>query len=435
MKDLLEKIKRSIAEEKQNCARLWTPFEEARASYAKSVEGGEIKGTEPEHLQKLDDLLKPYNDAKDRLKQHEDQYEKIAGYALLDGVVSPVSDEQKERIDRANEQKTLASVGERLVGAKQFKELVERAGFSSADVPVGIHSFGKVLSRAELKTLITSGSTSGGAFVVPDRVDPIDLPRRTLTLFDLITVGETDQDVVEWVAKTSRTNAAAETAEAGATGDGSGAAPESAVAWAVQSTNVRDITHFMPVTKRVMANAAQLRSDIDAELGDGARERLETQCLNGNGTAPNLRGILQTSGRLTQALGADTRSDAMHKGITQVLKEFFTPDGIMLTPDDAEQVYLEKDANGLYIYGPPSSPNRGTIWGLRTIVTAGMPASTGLLGAFRRGATLWLREDLTITASDSHDDFFTRRMVAVMAVIQAAFAARYPKAFCELTGF
>lgn len=431
MKELLEKIKGSIAEEKANCARLWTPFEAARKSYADAVEKGEIKGTEPEHLQKLDDALKPYNEAKDRLKQHEDQYAKVAGYALVDGVVPPVSDEQKRDIEAARERKVSTSVGQRLIESAGYKALAAL----SEGAQLGVQPIGKILERSELKTLITGGATSGGAFVVPDRVDPVDLPRRTLTLFDLITIGETDQDVVEWVEKTSRTNNAAETAEAGATGDGSGAAPESALAWAVKTTQVRDITHFMPVTKRVLANAAQLRSDIDTELGDGARERLETQALNGNGTAPNLRGILQTSGRLTQALGADNRSDAIHKGLTQVFKEFFIPDAVMLTPDDAEQMYLEKDANGQYIYGPPSSPNRGTIWGLRSVVTPAMPASTGLVGAFRRGATLWFREGLVITASDSHDDFFTRRMVAIMAVIQGAFAARYPKAFCELTGF
>jgi hypothetical protein len=83
-------------------------------------------------------------------------------------------------------------------------------------------------NREELKTLLTGLSrTSAGAFIVPDRQPGlIPLALRPLVVRNLVTVGDTNVDIVEWVKENSFTNAAAETAEATATATG-GTKPES----------------------------------------------------------------------------------------------------------------------------------------------------------------------------------------------------------------
>lgn len=328
------------------------------------------------------------------------------------------------------------SAGERLAATEAYQALKQAGAFANPDIPLGTTPGIKLLDRAELKTLITGeSSTSGGAFIEPDRqAGMVDLARRPLVVADLVNVATTDSDLVEWVEQTSRTNAAAETAEAIATGDGSGAAPESAIAWAIKSTDVRDITHFIPATKRALADAGQLASMIDMELRDGVRERLDGQMVNGNGTAPNLRGILNAAGLLAQALGADSRSDAIHKAMTQIRLGFREPTDLLIHPSDWEQTVLEKDAQGAYIYGPPSAPSRRSVWGLNPVVSPVIPVGTALVGNFRQGATLWLREGLSVAMSDSHSDFFTRRMVAVLAVMRGAYATVRPTCFCTVTG-
>ncbi len=421
IRDMLEKVRKELAAKRAEAAAARKRMQELFAS-ARS-EGVDILHDDAAFA-KLDEAGKVYDGLRDEIAGLEERQSRLI--AMLPG-----EEATRPLVQAAARPST---PGKRYVESETYKSLKAAGAFDNQDVPLGTTPAVKILDRAELKTLITSGGTSGGAFVQPDRVDFVGMPRRPVRVLELISTGDTDSDVVEYVEQTSRTNAAAETAEASATNDGSGAAPESAMAFAVRQTNVRDITHFIPATKRVLSDAGQLETLIDQELRDGVMERLEGQIVNGDGTGVNLRGILNTAGILTQALGTDSRSDAIHKAITAIRKEFYEPDAVLLNPDDAEQVFLEKDSAGNYIYGPPSQAGPRTIWGLTPIVSPVIAAGTGLVGAFRPGATLWLREGVSVAASDSHGDFFVRRMVAMLAVLRAAFAARRPKAFCTVTG-
>lgn len=433
IRKLLDQARKEIATKRAEAEKARADM---KAQFASAREAGVDVLHDDEAFTKLDEVGKVYDGFRDEIATLEAKRDRLLATIGDAAAAAPAPE--------PNGQKTVpVSAGARFVESDVYGALLKSGTLRSKDSPLGSTELVEILSRKEFKdllvgrkTLVTSGATSGGAFVPEDRIPGLfaDLPRMAPTVLDLLDISETDLDVVEYVEQTSRTNAAAETAEAGATGDASGAAPESAAAYAVKTANVRDLTHFMPSTKRVLANTPQLSGLLDAELRDGISDRLATQVISGNGTAPNLRGIINTTGILSQALGTDSRSDAIHKGITQVRKELYEPTDLVLQPDDAEQLFLEKDANGNYIYGPPSAPFRSTVWGLRIVVTTHITVGTGLLGAFRRGATLWLREGVSVSASDSHSDFFIRRMVALLAVMQVAFAAHRPKAFAQITG-
>jgi HK97 family phage major capsid protein len=292
----------------------------------------------------------------------------------------------------------------------------------------------KVLDREHAKALITGLSdTSAGAFVTADRQGFYGLLLQTPVVLDLITTGETDSDTVEYVKQTSFTNAAAETAEATSLSDGS--KPESAMAFAVVQALVRTIAHWIPVTKRALNDAAGLRTLIDSQMREGVRQRLEAQVINGNGTGENLRGILNTTGIGTVAVGAspDQRLDAIHRAITTVRLAFIEPNAVALHPQDFEDIRLMKNANGDYLYGSPAQAGPTTIWGLPSAVTTNVPNGTGIVGKFNE-AILWMREGIALAASDSHADFFIKNLVAILAEARAAFGIPRPAAFCAVTG-
>jgi len=60
-----------------------------------------------------------------------------------------------------------------------------------------------------------------------------------------------------------------------------------------------------------------------------------------------------------------------------------------------------------------------------------VPAGVALVGDFRR-AVLWDREQANITITDSHDNFFIRNMVAILAEERVAFGVIRPAAFVEI---
>lgn len=432
---LADTLKSEIDKKKGEASTAWKTFEDMRASATK--EGVDF-AKDLDAFAKLDDASKAYSTVATEIDGLTDQWHRTLGMA---GVAAPENPLDRKGLDPNTPGPgglvIAKSMGERYVDSEEYKTLIGTPGFRQNAVPIGTGGAKQIADVRETKTLITGASdTSAGAFVLADRQgDLVDLPRRPLTMADLVTVGDTSSDLVEYVEQTGRTNNAAETAEAGATGDGSGAAPESAVAFAVKNTPVQDVTHFIPATRNAISDAGQMQTIINAEVVDGVRERLDTQLAGGNGTAPNLRGIYNTAGILTRALGVDSRSDAVHKAITDIRLQFFEPEIIGLHPNDAQDLFLEKDANGAYIYGPPSAPVRASIWGLRPVVSPVFTNGTPLLGSFRRGATLWVRDGVSVAVSDQHSDFFTRRMIAVLGVMRAAFAVTRPKCFETITGF
>src|SRR5207244_293993 len=101
----------------------------------------------------------------------------------------------------------------------------------------------------------------------------------------------------------------------------------------------------------------------------------------------------------------------------------FNSTGIIMNPLDAETIWLSRengDGTGAYLFGAPNNPGPRTLWGLPVAETPAMPAGTALVGNLR-AAIFWLREGAQVVASDSHVDFFTRNLVAVLAEMRGGF--------------
>lgn len=344
------------------------------------------------------------------------------------------------------------SLGQRVTESAAFKAMV--APFTKSDGGVYIPERARVASDPiGFKALFTGGSdTSGGAFVVNERTDIVEmLGRRELKIRDLVSVRRTTSDTVEYVTQTSHTNAAAPVAEATSsasptTGASSGAAltldanggykPEGAWAFAVQSTTVKTIAEWVPATKRAVADVAQLEGLINDELVADLQETEEAQILGGSGSGQNLLGILN-SGIQTQA--ATTTNDATwfasyRQAMTKVnVVGRATVTGIVVNPAQAEKIDTAKDAqNRFYGVGPFGLGPR-SLWGAPVVVSEAITAGTALVGDFSK-AVLWDREQASVTMTDSHADFFIRNLLAILAEERVAFAVTRPNAFCTVTG-
>jgi HK97 family phage major capsid protein len=304
------------------------------------------------------------------------------------------------------------------------------------------------------KALVTGASdTSGGAFVTPARYGPVTdlIGDRELSVRDLCTNINIQSDTFEFVQVTGKTNNAAAVAEATTSDDAtstantttgeittdpaSGVKPESAMTLAVVSTPVETIAHLMPITRRAAADAPQVRQLVDQFLLAGLAEEEEDQILNGNGTSPNLDGILNTTG--IQTVGsAGTDIDAIVDAIRTVRAERRRPTALVVHPNDwySTGFLLAKDTNGNYLLGDPraSVEQLNTLWGLRVVVTEAMTENTALVGDFRQ-AVVADRQQAAIYVTDSHKDWFGRNLLAVLAEERLALGVLDPAAFCTVT--
>jgi HK97 family phage major capsid protein len=289
------------------------------------------------------------------------------------------------------------------------------------------------------KALVTGDDdTSAGAFVQTDYTGIYEpLGRRPTTVLDLISMRPTQSDLVEFVRQTVQASQAAPVAEAnvtnytGATGEVEGAKPEATVAFEKVQLPVKTIAVWLPATKRGLSDAGQLRGLIDQELRDDIQEELEDQVITGDGIGENLTGVLNTAGVLTQAWDTDILRTARRAITTLRVTGRSRPTAWALHPNDWETIDLTQDAQNRYYFGGPLAMGTRTLWGVPVVECEGVTEGVGILGDWRK-AVLWNRERSTIQVSDSHEDFFVRNMVAILAEMRAAFGLIRPSAFVEV---
>jgi HK97 family phage major capsid protein len=288
-----------------------------------------------------------------------------------------------------------------------------------------------------VKTLINSGIGSFGNAINQERLPGIDTTSfsRPLTLLSLITRSQTSSNIVEFNVHSGFTNAAANVGEATATTGASGAKPESALGVvALQSAIVRTIAHYLPVSRQALQDIPALRTLINQALTFGMQDRLESQILSGDGTGENMLGILNTPG-ITGVPAATSAFNSVRNGIQSVMiAGRTTPSAIVLNPTDWMTMELEVNANGDYFSGSPFRPSTFTsnLWGYPVIQNELVPVGTALVGNFSF-ATLWESLSPVILLSDSHADFFTRNLIALLGEMRAAFGVIRPTAFARVT--
>lgn len=341
--------------------------------------------------------------------------------------------------------------GEMFVESEGYKDFLGRYAKAGV-IPNGTKGVQSNPFQIDSKALVTgASSTSAGAFVVNDRYGPtVDLiGERELTLRDLVTVGSTTSDTVEYVRVTGKTNNAAPVAEAtsaaaptapGSAGPlvnatGGGYKPESGLDLEVVSTTVKTLAHWIPLTKRSVSDAAQMRTLVDAFLRYGLNEELEDQILAGNGSGENFTGILSSSPLTVGSAGTDI--DAIVDAIRTVrVTGRRRPTAMVIHPNDwySTGFLLAKDGANKYLIGDPraSVDQLNQLWGLQVVVSEAMTENTALVGDFRQ-AVLWEREGIDVLVSDQHADFFTRNLLAILAEMRAAFGVLDPQAFCTVT--
>lgn len=336
------------------------------------------------------------------------------------------------------------SIGTLFAESQEYKAWIESVKFGDT-IPDSVKGFRT--PPVNFKDLITGVSdTSAGALIESMRLPGfMELPMRPLVLRDVVTVGQTGTDTIEYVQMNSMTNNAAPVPEATSTlpiGDGTGGTttavlggrkPESAFSFIKLITTVKTIAHWIPATKRALADAAQLRTLIDAFLRSGLEQELEDQIAGGDGIGENFLGLANVSGTTAQNWDTDLLVTTRRARTKVRLVGRATPSAYVLNPLDWENIQLirENGATGPFMFGGPANTAAPRLWALPVVESEAIPQGTGWVADWRL-AVLWDRQQANITASDSHADFFIRNLVAVLGEMRAAFGILRPPAFVEM---
>jgi HK97 family phage major capsid protein len=291
---------------------------------------------------------------------------------------------------------------------------------------------GKALELdVDVKTLMSTGAGWAPAQV---RSDIVALSvQRALRLFDVLPVIEDfPAPDYRFMQETTHTNNAAERAES-VQGTASPFA-ESAYALTEQSVALRMVGHHVPLTMEQLEDVPQSGAFAQNRLTYGAMKRFESQLISGNGTAPNIRGLLNTASIRTQAKGASTYDEVFALAIANVQANGEAdPNVVIVHPTDYAKFRGSKSAVGEPIAGDPRESYFQPVYGLVPIVTTAITAGTALM-LDSQYVDIVMRRGLIVEMTNSHADDFVNGIVRMRASVRGSIAVYRAPAVCQVTG-
>lgn len=394
----------------------------ATAALAIAENHGQVYKTFAEQKDALDKAeaeVKHWEDEVESLGYLEDKRAEFAAKGFATAGNDNDGDKGKEG-DRAGR-----SIGAQFVASKNYRDMVSgglKGSFHSGDI--------------ELKATVSealSPAITGVPTLLPGMVQ---IPTPPLTIADLFPGGTTETPLIRYLVEKTITNAAATVVEGNLK-------PESALTFDKVDEVLHKIATFLPITDEMLEDWTQAQSYIDARLILFVKLAEEAQLLNGDGTGANLVGLLNRPGLAptiakgtAPSVAGDNEMDAVYRQITQIrTTQFLEPDALAIDPLGWQDILLSKNSQGFYYAnGPFASAENQQLWGKRVAVSPAMAAKTALVGAFQQGGQVFRKGGITVSASNSHADFFQRNLTAIRAEERLALAVYRPGAFGEVTG-
>ncbi len=315
------------------------------------------------------------------------------------------------------------SFGQLFTSSKSFLEGLRSKQPSAATIDMSI------------KTLMET--TNGWAPESIRNGDVVMAATRPPQLLDIIPVRQTQYELVKYMEQTTRTQNAAEKGE-GVT------YAESAFEFTERESPVRKITTSIPVTDEQLQDVGEVAALLDSELRLDIRVRLDQQVWNGDGSAPNLAGILDyvSSGHAngdiqTVAQGGGGVGDSIFDAVFSAMTLIRTvgranPNVVVLHPTVWAIVRLARTDLGEFLMGNPGQAGITTLFGAPVVLAETGSAGTGLVGDFANYSYLAEKRGIEVLAGYVNNQFLDGKKT-IRADMRVAFVVRRPAAFCSMT--
>lgn len=311
------------------------------------------------------------------------------------------------------------SFGQQLVGTDWYQDVKSNGGAKENQVSSNLpYSVNNLKTLFQTSAGLAAETTRSGLLVLDAQRQP--------NILDVIPSTPTTQAAFVYLEESTFTNNAAEANEGAAFG-------EAAFVLTETSSTVRKVAVGVPTTDEQLADEPMVSGYLADRLEFMLRQRLDSQLLVGNGSAPNLRGILNVSGIQTTAKGSDPTFDAAYTALNLVQSTGRAePNLFIFHPNDWAAIRTTRTSDGIYILGNPSESGVPRLWGLPVVTSTACTENTGIC-MDTSFSILAEREGINI-ATGFVDDDFSKGRVHIRGTLRAAFAVTRPAAVCSITG-
>ena len=303
------------------------------------------------------------------------------------------------------------SVGDSFVADKAYTDFVSGAATSARAVITLDKDSTAVGISGPAATSLAPSFYAGvfGTPNVPQKIEPL-IPHIAVTT-----------DSVDYVT-VADTIGAAGVAEAGAI-------PESKFTPTLAKANVVNVAHYTKITKQLADDAPALAAYINTKMLYGLQNKVEDQIVNGNGTAPQLKGLLATgsyTNASAQLTGAKNLFDLLLllQGVAETAA--YEPEALVLNPMTWAQLAMEKDTQGRYLLGGPGLAANKSVWGIPVVTSSAVPAGKFIFGNFTQTVTIYDRQQVAVEMTNTNEDDFTHYLYTIRASRRLALAVEVP---------
>lgn len=315
--------------------------------------------------------------------------------------------------ERHTEHTPEPSLEESLSSNDSLKALMKSNGKGHAYITL---SGKQMVDMMERKTTVTTGTGSTGVATTGvlqiDRTPGITVEaRQVLTVRQLLTATPTNQMLVDYVrVKTPMAIGSPQT-------EASDKA-QNAVVFESKSEKVRTLATWIPATRQVLQDFAELAAYLNSTLPYYVNLDEEIELLSGDSTGEHLNGMITQATAFSTALLSNSKGwnklDQVGRSIQQITaaKEV-QPTFVVMHPNDWWDIRLTKDSYGRYILGDPQIQVRPSLFNLDVSPTTSIASGTFLVGS-GNSAALEIRDRMAmeVEISTEHSDYFNLRAAA-----------------------
>jgi len=349
-------------------------------------------------------------------KAHGQALESATGKAdeMLKSEISNLANKFNERLDQ------MEVANKKNLEAKANENLTFKGGLMKQINDGAIENIVKGNSRSasfEVKADMTVSADFTGEVIPADRVPGYKFdPTRPVHIRQLIPQGSTSSDVIRFVKESGYSNGAATAAE------GSTLA-QSDFDMTASDSNVRKIGTYFRISEEMLADTPQLTSYISARAPEKLLNVEDTQILTGNGSAPNLSGIItdaadfdvSSGGAFYQSVESANEFDVLVASLNQLALSNYQASYILLHPTDFHKILLLKDSQNNYLKDQVYSGLQPNFMGVPVIINNAISAGSFLCGNFNVGSQLWIRDNVNVEffredGTNVRDGFVTVRV-------------------------
>lgn len=210
---------------------------------------------------------------------------------------------------------------------------------------------------------------------------------------------------------------------------------ESNITYTQVTSVAESIAHLIKVNEEDLQDTQGLQQTLQQRGLAMLLAAEEDQVLNGNGTSPNLTGILSTTGVVTATQSTNTLIDAIVKLIASVEGQGAAVSAIAMNPATWAALVTAKDSAGQYLgLLDVTSGASGTLAGYPIVRTPFLSGGTGgkVVVGDNRYATLWRVGGINVAVGYDGDDF-SRNRVTIRIETRSALDVYRPQAYGVLT--